>query len=524
MSLSSRRQFVARAAGTATFLAGGANAGQSPAAKRPNLVYIFADQLRYFSCGYAGDEYARTPNIDRLASQGCNFHQAISSSPVCAPYRASLLTGKYQSSTGMVINELRLSPKHESIGHVLTRNHYRTAYIGKWHLWANELGHHELTRNGFVPPSSYRLGFDNFWQAYNFNHQYFKSPYFENDKTRRIRQQFEPNGQTDSAIRFLQEVGKAEQPFALFVSWGPPHDPWDAGNVKPEYLELYRNIQLPRRPNYSEKSDPYADTWATLPPDYGQLIDSFQRSYYALTADIDFNVGRIVNELDRQGLADNTILVFSSDHGEMFGAHGRKAKYIFYEEAARVPFLIRWPGHIPAKQVSDVLLGTPDIMPTLLSLLALPIPSSVEGTDLSRHALGKGGAEPPAAHMQGMGTTAAWADGTEWRALRDGEYTYAIYHRDGKELLFNNRKDPYQLKNLAEDKTNSALVHYREMSQGWRKDQNDSFEACTWYRDHWTKDRNIVSTARGVSQDLGALDALLNRWYPDEKKNAAQKS
>ena len=115
------------------FLAGTA-AGLSAVAatpERPNLVYVFADQLRYQSCGYAGDEYARTPNIDRLAAQSCNFHQAISNTPVCAPYRASLLTGKCQSSTGMVINELRLSPAHDTLGRALTRGGYRTAYIGK---------------------------------------------------------------------------------------------------------------------------------------------------------------------------------------------------------------------------------------------------------------------------------------------------------------------------------------------------------------------------------------------------------
>src|SRR5260370_38194714 len=115
-----------------TFLAQSAAAAASPAApQRPNLVYMFADQLRYFSCGYAGDEYARTPNIDRLAAQACNFHQAISNTPVCAPYRASLLTRKCQSSTGMVINELRLSPEHDTLGRELTRDGYHTDYIGK---------------------------------------------------------------------------------------------------------------------------------------------------------------------------------------------------------------------------------------------------------------------------------------------------------------------------------------------------------------------------------------------------------
>src|SRR5262249_31068228 len=161
---------------------------------------------------------------------------------------------------------------------------------------------------------------------------------------------------------------------------------------------------------------------------------------------IDWNVGRLMDAIDQAGLADNTIFVFTSDHGEMFGAHGRRAKYIFYEEAARVPFLIRWPGRIPAKQVSDALLGTPDIMPTLLSLLGLPIPSPVEGEDLSGHARGAASRAPDAAHLQGMGSTAAWTDGTEWRALRDHEYTYAIYRRDGRELLFRHRADPYQFR------------------------------------------------------------------------------
>src|SRR3954454_1092165 len=198
MTAQNRRAFLAQATGATAMLSMRSGEAAQPAAspKRLNLVYVFADQLRYQSCGFAGDEYARTPNIDRLAGESCNFHQAISSTPVCAPYRASLFTGKYQSSTGMVINELRLSPEHECLGHVLTRNHYRTAYIGKWHLWANELGNHELTRNAFVPPGPYRLGFHGLWQAYNFNHEYYNSPYFENDTKRHVRKEYEPDGQT----------------------------------------------------------------------------------------------------------------------------------------------------------------------------------------------------------------------------------------------------------------------------------------------------------------------------------------
>ena len=482
--------------------------------RKPNLVYVFADQLRYSSCGYAGDEYARTPNMDRLAAEGCNFHQAVSSTPVCAPYRASLMTGKYQSSTGMIINEIRLSPEHECFGHALTRAGYQTGYIGKWHMWANQLGHHNLIRNGFVPPGRYRLGFDGFWAAYNFNHFYYHSPYFLDDPTPHLREQYEPDGQTDMAIDYVKRAAHSSEPFALFLSWGPPHYPWGPHNVDPRYAELYRDVTIPRSPNYSNVSDPYADDWQKLPPNYDAVVADWQRAYYAQTANLDWNLGRLMQALDDAGVADNTILVFTSDHGEMFGSHGRQSKLIFYEEAARVPFLVRWPAKVPAKTVSDALLGTPDIMPTLLTMMDLPVPKAVEGADLSQHALGKSGPDHDAAALMGMGATAAWADGSEWRALRDHEYTYAVYHRDGKELLFHTRRDPWQLNDLTGDRAHAAtLDHYRTMSQSWRKQHNDTFEACSYY-ERWTTDRNIINTATGVTQNLDALKQIDQKWFP----------
>lgn len=123
----------------------------------------------------------------------------------------------------------------------------------------------------------------------------------------------------------------------------------------------------------------------------------------------------------------------------------------FYESAARVPFLMRWPGRIPAGVQSDVLLNTPDIMPTMLGLLNMKIPESVEGTNLSHSALGKPGDEPDFALLQSMGHTFRWLDGFEWRAVRTKRFTYARYLRDGKELLFDNQQDPLQSRNLIGD-------------------------------------------------------------------------
>jgi arylsulfatase A-like enzyme len=181
----------------------------------------------------------------------------------------------------------------------------------------------------------------------------------------------------------------------------------------------------------------------------------------------------------------------------MFGAHGRRAKNIFYEEACRVPLLLRWPGHFPAGSRSDACVGTVDLMPTLLALLELAPPAGIEGMDLSHIVLGRAGPEPEAALLQCCGATAAWEDGHEWRAVRDKQYTYAVYRVDGGELLFDNRADPYQLQNLAHD---GRHARQRERLRALLREQmarlHDTFEASTWYRDHWTDGRrNIIRSA-----------------------------
>ena len=485
--------------------------------KRPNLVYLFADQLRYQSCGFSGDPFARTPNMDRLALQGVNFVNATSSSPVCAPYRASLLTGKYQSSHGLVINELRLSPNHECFGHVLTDHNYRTAYIGKWHLWANELGNHHKVRNAFVPPGPYRLGFDGHWAGYNFNHNSYDASYFRNTCQPILYKDYEPNAQTEMAIKFIEDFYLKDDPFALFLSWGPPHDPWHSENVPGEYADIFKDVDIPVRPNYSAEQDPFADAWSNMGEGYAAELKDNMRGYYAQTANIDWNLGKIMKTIDQLGIAKDTILVFTSDHGEMFASHGRRAKNIFYEEACRVPFLLSWPGGDFAKPTADICLNTPDIMPTILSLMNLPVPSDAEGNDLSHSIFGRSGFEPDAAFLQGMGTTAAWQNGTEWRALRDKRYTYAVYRKDKKECLFDNISDPYQLTNLANNSSNKRqLKHYRDMLTERMRKLNDTFENCCWYRDHWTVDRNIIRGAKGGSHDLEKLTDIINQHYSAE--------
>jgi arylsulfatase A-like enzyme len=466
---------------------------------RPNIVLVLADQLRYQSCGYAGDPLARTPNLDALAKESVSFTNAVVSMPVCAATRASLFTGKYVTSTGMVINELRLNPNHRCLAHCLTDAGYETGYIGKWHLWANQLGHHHDPKNSYIPPGPYRLGFDGHWAAYNFHHEYYNA-YYHTDSSERISYGegvYEPDGQTDMAIDYLRQQSEGDSPFALVLSYGTPHDPWTPENVPPEYYAMFQDVEFPMSPTYRpENDDPYGDAWSDIPKDR-EKIQNWKRAYYAMTANLDWNVGRLQTALDEFGLAENTVFVFSSDHGEMFGAHGRMKKNIFYDEAARVPFLVKWPGVAIAGSTCDACLNSVDVMPTLLGLAGAEIPADVEGMDLSHCVRGETGPEPEFAFLQNTGACAAWQNGHEWRALRDKQYTYAVYRVDGKELLFDNQADPYQARNLVDDPAFAeVLARCQNQLETRMCELNDTFPESLWYKDHWiSEDRRILRTA-----------------------------
>ncbi|MDF2959751.1 MAG: hypothetical protein K0S39_1486 [Paenibacillus sp.] len=466
--------------------------------KQPNLVYVFADQLRADVLGYAGDDKAHTPHIDRFASQSMDFKNAVSVYPVCAPYRASLFSGKYPSSTGMVINEIRNMPDPDAIGHVLTDNGYQTGYVGKWHLYNHSTDHSDMT-NHYVPPGPYRLGFDGFWATYGFNHLYKKGFYFKDDFVRHDIEGYEPDTQTDLAVEYLESVDR-EKPFALFLSYGTPHDPWTWDNAPDDFADMFRDVQFDDPPNFSGEASAdvfwnarFSKEW--VKENWIPKRNSFKQVYYSMVANLDANFGRLMAALDRLGLSEDTIVVFTSDHGEMWGAQGRIAKKIFYDEAARVPFLMRWPSRIAEASQTDVCLNTPDIMPTLLDLLQLPIPSSVEGNSVRPQILGEAGPEPEAAFLQGLGHTYQWADGDEWRALRDKQFTYARMI-DGREFLFDHMNDPYQLMNLAAEPAFFELLEkYREMLCRKMDELNDELRPCTWYNGRWVVDRIVVRSA-----------------------------
>lgn len=467
--------------------------------KKPNLIYVFADQLRWASVGYNGDPRQLTPNIDALQRQSLDLCNAVSGHPVCAPYRASLLTGKYTTSTGMVINEIRLHPDHRSFAHVLGDAGYENAYIGKWHLYANEWGNHLDSKNSFIPKGPDRLGFDGYFAAYNFHHEYYgESAYYHLDTPEKIfHKGYEPDCQVDMAIDQLRRLSAGDQPFSLFLSLGTPHDPWVPENVPPEYLERVKDMTFDLPPNYLPENDPYSDAWGHLSEQERKDLPSWMRCYYAMVANLDDNIGRLLTAIDEMGLSENSILVFTTDHGELFGAHGRRAKNIFYEEAVRVPFLVRWGGTLEAGVKRDLCLNTVDIMPTLLSLMDLPIPDTVEGSDRSLYLRADNKTTDDGSLMMCTGPTADFEDGHEWRAYRTKRYTYAVYKADGKELLFDHIEDPYQMQDLSGDPAyRKVLEDLRERMWAKMDRIHDTFEKTSYYKEHWVDaDRKIQRTA-----------------------------
>lgn len=466
--------------------------------KKPNLIYVFADQLRWHSCGYNGDDLAITPNIDALAKDSLDLCNTVSNHPVCAPYRASLFTGKYTTSTGMVINEIRMNPDHRSMAHCLNDAGYNTEYIGKWHMYANVKGDHENPRNSFVPKGEDRLGFDGLFAHYGFHHEYQNEhAYYHLDTPEKIYLEgYEPDAQTDMAIERMKLLKEQDKPFALFLSIGTPHDPWSPYNVPEKYYEKFKDVAFKLPLNYKPDNDPHADGWARFFADERDHITDWMKVYYAMVNNLDDNIGRLRAAMNEMGLEEDTIFVFTTDHGEMFGAQGRRAKNIFYEEAARVPFLMRWPGHIkPGK--NDVCFSTVDVMPTLLSLMNVPCPTEVEGTDVAACLLGDENApRTDGSLLMCTGTTADFGDGVEWRAFRTEQYTYAVFKSDGQERLFDNINDPYQMNDLIDDPVMTAVKEELKAAMWAHMNKiNDTFESNSYYEKNWIQDRVIMRTA-----------------------------
>ena len=402
---------------------------------KPNIVFILTDQWRAQAFGYTGDPNVKTPNIDALAARSTNFENAISVCPVCTPQRASLLTGRLPSTTGMFLNDLYLPAGELCIAEILGAAGYETAYIGKWHLD----GH---GRDSYIPPER-RQGFD-YWKVLECTHEYNNSHYYAgNDPTRRTWDGYDAYAQTRDAEAYIQRQAGGENPFFLFIGFGGPHFPHD--NAPEELAALYPPDSIELRPN--------------VPDEMRQHSRKELQGYYAHCSAIDSCVGELWRALEETGIAEDTIVVFTSDHGDMHGSQGWPSyrKQVPWDESVCVPFLCHYPAVHDGGRVVRTPLTTPDILPSLLSLAGVPIPDTVEGEDLAR-LFGGGAEEPDRAALFMMLAPFGARHFKAYRGLRTSRYSY-VRDSDGPWLLYDNQDDPYQLKNLVNDQAYASVRH-----------------------------------------------------------------
>jgi arylsulfatase A-like enzyme len=403
-------------------------------AKKPNLVFVFSDQHRAQAAGYSGDPNVKTPVMDGLARQSLNFTTAVSGMPVCAPYRASLLTGQYPLSHGVFVNDVCLGQGAVSMAQAFSAAGYDTAYIGKWHLD----GH---GRSSYIPPER-RQGFDH-WQVLECTHDYNHSYYYSgNDPQLRLWEGYDAAAQTRAAQDYIRSHPK-DQPFLLVLSWGPPHNPYDTAPDK--FRRLYDPAHLTLRPNVRMENEQKPYRQHTLDP-RDELA-----GYYAHVAALDACLGQLLATLDEEQLSEDTLFVYTSDHGDMLWSHGEWRKQWPMDESILVPLLLRYPAGFGLQGRSiDLPLNTPDLMPTLLGLCGVEIPLTVEGNNYASFLRGEETAKVEAALIACINPFSefqpAWG-GREYRGVRTRRYTY-VRDLSGPWLLFDNLIDPYQLDNL----------------------------------------------------------------------------
>ncbi|MGZ0145941.1 sulfatase-like hydrolase/transferase [Kribbella sp. WER1] len=431
--------------------------------QRPNLLFVLADQWRSSAFGFRGQDPVRTPHLDALAADSVVLTNAISNYPVCSPYRAMLMSGRYPFGNGVPLNVNSLTaPLGVGLradltcwSDVLHADGYYLGYVGKWHLdppTDDDAIYGEGVREGCVwdayTPPERRHGFD-FWYSHGCCDDHLHPHYWADAAPREAPTRVDawsPEHETDVALGFLRDAARRYRedgaPFALTMSYNPPHQPFDT--VPSRYLDEYRDRDLLVRPNVPAGSDEAA----TVAP-----------QYFAAMTGVDEQIGRLLDALTAEGLDDNTIVVFTSDHGMQLGSHGLMFKNVWYDESLVVPFILRWPGQVPAR-TDDLLLSAPDIAPTLLGLLGAAVPDEMQGRNLSAVVRGEPGDRPERAlYLRPAG---GFEDTTEdTRGLRTLDRTFVVQRAgDGTEQLhlYDLVEDPYQQQNVAAERPDEVAA------------------------------------------------------------------
>jgi arylsulfatase A-like enzyme len=432
---------------------------------KPNLLFVFADEMRQMDMSCSGNTVIRTPNMDRLAKEGAMFSRMYTTNPVCSPARSSLMTGYFPHNTGVWKNGIRLKEDVACIAELTSAAGYYTGHIGKWHLD----GGSGNADQAFVPPDRHR-GFQ-YWAGYEHGDNYWNGKYYteSQEPVYFAPDTYEPDGQTDLAIEFIRQ--NAHRPWHLDLSWGPPHFPLE--QAKQEDTQRFDPEMIKLQPN--------------VPAEFREEATKDYIQYYAMIENLDWNLGKLLKLLDKLNLSRNTIVVFTSDHGDMLLSHGMHYKRRPQDESAKVPFLIRYPEKIAPGKVLDFPASLVDCVPTFLELMNID-PILCEGKSLAP-ALSSTTKEfvmPESVYIQGamLGCRAYDPQHVKapWRAVVTERYKICYVKKDDSRLeihdLYDLQNDPYEQVNLVKDPGNQPVVeHMNLLFKDWvEKTQDHLFQ------------------------------------------------
>lgn len=395
-------------------------------AGRPNVVVFFTDQQRWDTTGVGGNPLGLTPTFDRVAMEGTHVARSFTCQPVCGPARACLQTGLYATTTGVFRNGLPLPPEAKTLADYFRAGGYTTGYIGKWHLAAEE------------PVSAARRGGYEYWlgaNALELVSDAYHTIVYDNDAQPVLLPGYRVDALTDAAIRYL-DAHQAE-PFYLFISYLEPHH------------QNHRDDH-PAPDGYRER---YTGRWT--PPDLAALGGAAHQhlgGYWGQVKRLDEAFARLLDALKSLGLADNTIVLFTSDHGSHFKTRNAEYKRSCHESSIRVPTMLRGPGFDGGGRLRE-LVSLIDLPPTLLDAAGLPVPPAMQGRSILPLLRGQRADWPEEVFIQ-------ISEAQVGRAIRTQRWKYCVVAPDvnGREspgaghyvedALYDLDADPYELANL----------------------------------------------------------------------------
>ena len=443
--------------------------GQASMQAEPyNVLVIQTDEHHFKTLGCYGGRIVETPNIDWIAKNGAIATSFYATTPVCSPSRGALISGRYPQNTPVTNNNISLGDHVVTFAEVLRRKGYKTGYAGKWHLDG-------LGKPQWAPIR--KFGFDD--NRYMFNRGHWKKFEITNDGPRVAaikrgkpfygvenadKESFSTDWLANRTIDFIN-TNKAK-PFCYMVSFPDPHGP---NTVRKPYDTMYKDVKVPI-PVSVNKPRSQTPRWAAGDPKItADTVRLLMPKYYGMIKCLDDNIGRILDALRENGQIDNTIIVFTSDHGDLCGEHGRLNKGVPYEGSARIPFLFYCPGKIPAGTIVNQALSCVDFVPTLFALTGDKLPKGVDGRDASALFRGSKNQWEDIAFIRSTST------GKPWLAAITDRYKI-IYSALGDPWLFDLKTDPDELHN-AFTKPNAQRIVKRLTAKlaAYTKDHNDPY-------------------------------------------------